>query len=158
MNWYNIFYWLTVADSVKSFFDVFSNIFTILSVVSLIIMIFMIIAVNDSTNSEESVTSIKWWLSCFRRIWIWCMVMLFITWAGYVFTPSKKDAMVIIAGGAVGNFITKDTSARQIPAEIMTLLRDKIRSEIREVNADTVTDTLASKSKEELIDLIKNKK
>lgn len=33
MNYYSVFYWLTVADGVKSVFDTFSNIFTFLSVI-----------------------------------------------------------------------------------------------------------------------------
>ena len=92
------------------------------------------------------------------RATTWFMIIALAMWTGYIFTPTKKDALLIVAGGAVGNFITKDTSAKQIPSEVMTLLRDKIRAEIKDIHVEGFKDTLMEKSKEELIEMYKNKK
>ncbi len=86
------------------------------------------------------------------------LLLALITWIGYVFIPSKKDCYVIVAGGAVGSFIQSDSAAKKIPTEALQLLRDKIREESANISISGVTDTLANKSKEELIKLIKDKK
>lgn len=162
MNWYKIFYWISVADGVKGFFDVFSNIATWILVISFIIYIILIFCRLSEASTYGRDTndykSLDVTVKGFSKIFYVFLVLSFITWMGYVFVPTKKDALVIVAGGAVGNFITKDTSAKQIPSEVMTLLRDKIRSEIKEVHVvDAITDTLAGKTKEELIEMIKDK-
>lgn len=162
MNWYSIFYWITVADGIKDFFDAFSDLFSWGAVIAIIVTIFVIVYSNDKNQNftESDEQSNKYWITFWRRTAIWFSLLAFITWGGYVFTPTKKDALLIVAGGAVGQFITTDSSAKQIPAEAMTLLRTKIRSEIMELNNPiaSVTDTLQEKSKEELIELLKNKK
>jgi hypothetical protein len=164
MSWYSIFYWITVADGVKSFFDVASNIFSWAAVVTLIIFILLTVAYGDERSNrivregDDEDNSWKYWIDAVRKIMIWTAVLSTITWMGYIFCPSKKDALIIVAGGAVGEFIVSDSSARQIPSEVMTLLRDKIRSEIKEVKlTDQIRDTLQDKTKEELIELLKNK-
>lgn len=162
MNWYSIFYWITVADGVKDFFDAFSDLFSWGAVVCLALTILCIAIINDKhqVHTEQDHASLLYWITFWRRSTLWLLLLAFITWGGYVFTPTKKDALLIVAGGAVGQFITTDSSAKQIPAEAMTLLRTKIRSEIIELNnpVASLTDTLQEKSKEELIELLKNKK
>lgn len=160
MNWYEIFYWVTVADGAKDFFDTFSNVFTWGFIISTVIMIILIGLHLDTTQgkTEETERSDRFWIKFFRNISIWLAILSTITWAGYVFIPSKKDALTIIAGGAVGQFITTDSSAKQIPSEVMLLLRSKIKSEINSLNGTIVADTLAQKSKEELIQMIQQSK
>ena len=163
-NWYMIFYWLSVADGVKNFFDVFSNIFTVLAVITVIFMIVMLVINGDSSQSryEDNQKSIKYWLTFSRRSFLWCLVFSMITWAGFVMVPSKKDCYVIVAGGAVGNFIQSDSAAKKIPTEALQLLRDKMRQESKDLSlksiTDAVSDTLKDKSKEELIEIVKNQK
>lgn len=162
MNWYKVFYWLTVADGVKGFFDTFSNIFTTFAVLTLIVYIILIGCRLDKTGgpiSEDDKKSLNFWIRRFGTFfWISAITSLFL-WAGYVFTPTKKDALIIIAGGAVGNFITHDTSARQLPAEVMNMLRAKVSAEIRDANmSEVLGDTLKNKTKEELMEIIKTKK
>lgn len=160
MSWYSIFYWITVADGVRKFFDVASNLATwALGVSGALWFILLLVLKNDDTLSEADekniISSVKTAAKT-TRVALWLALLL---WIGYVFMPSKRDALTIVAGGAVGNFITKDTAAKQIPSEVMTLLRDKLRSEIKEIHiTDQIKDSLASKTKEELIEMIKNKK
>lgn len=159
MSWYSIFYWITVADGVKDFFDTFSNIFTFLTIMSFIALAIAVIYRNSETREgDDKRVSANFWLKNFRKLFIWCFTFAVLTWAGYVFCPNKRDALIIVAGGAVGEFIASDSSAKQIPSEVMTLLRDKIRSEIKEVKlTDQIRDTLQDKTREELIELLKNK-
>lgn len=161
MNWYKIFYWVMVADGVKSFFNTSSTIFTWFSVIFL--LAFIVTCFTYGAGKSEGMTDgdekqYKYWINALRRLTIWTTILCLFTWMGYVFCPSKKDAVVIIAGGAVGNFITSDSSAKQIPAELTLLVREKMRSEIEDLKTDVIGDTLAAKSKEELIELLKQKK
>lgn len=162
MNWYKIFYWVTVADGVKEFFDVISNVFLIFSIIAFIAYFItwaMYRSYNDISETEdpECRRQGRYWVNLVRKTFIWCFTLMTITWSLYVFCPSKKDAVMIIAGGAVGNFITSDSSAKQIPAELTLLIREKMRSEIQDLQSDLSVDTLTSKSKEELIELLKKK-
>jgi hypothetical protein len=156
MNWYQIFYWVTVADSVKLFFEAFAWIFTSVFIASCIGYFF---CTNAESESKGTSYEAAWgiWTKAWKRIWTATIVLMPIFWAGNIFCPSKKDAIVIIAGGAVGNFVTSDSSARQIPAELTLLIREKMRSEIEELREDISPDTLKDKTKEELIELLKRK-
>lgn len=160
INWYKIFYYISMADGVKHFFDVFSGWFTGFSIISGIAMLIMYITINATDNYDNTERTLKM-KTIFRPtsyFFYFSFVMCLITWFGYVALPNKKDSMVIIAGGAVGTFITSDSSARQLPSEALLLLRTKMRSEISELTTETVKDTLQELSKEELIKLLKDKK
>ena len=160
MNWYLLFYWLTVADGIKSFFDVASNIFTGFAIVSFAVFIISWWAYVDlkSNKDEENdtVKSAKTWLKNSRASFIVFLIFAMLTWTGYVAIPSKKDALIIIAGGAVGNFITSDSSARVLPAEVMNLLREKVKTEIHELKLEQIiSKTPEEMTKEELLEYIK---
>ena len=89
----NLFYWLTVADNAKLFFGWFIALFTIISVVSLLCVIgFRLDEGNDSDN-------VKFWTPWAR----WSVPFMILFWALYIFTPSKKDSLLIIAGGGAMN-------------------------------------------------------
>lgn len=96
------------------------------------------------------------------------LILALITWTGYVVVPTKKDCLLIIAGGAVGNFMTTDTSAKQLPADVTKFLHMSLQNEIKNVNDDVkrelgvqtkkekIIDNLKDLSKEELIDYLKS--
>jgi hypothetical protein len=169
MNYYAVFYWLTVADAVKKFFDASSNIFTTICVAAFAAVVVSAIgkSISISNNNvktieeEKTHPEVRSW-GIFRmfslRIFYIMLSLSLLTWAGYVFVPSKRDCYIIVAGGAVGNFISSDSSAKKIPTEALQLLRDKIREESASINIKGGADTLAHKSKEELIKLIQEKK
>lgn len=159
MNYYWLFYLLTVADGLKSFFDVFSNICTWFAVISLVIFVLLIFLSKDPQNSDDDTQkSFRFWIGKFRSIFLTLSVFTILTWFGYVAVPTKKDAIIIIAGGAVGNYLSSDSNAKQLPSEIFGLLRAKIKEEIAEASSDTVKDTLEAMTKEQLIQLVKDKK
>lgn len=170
-NWYQIFYWLTVADGVKQFFDVASSVFQVFTIISFILLLGCSwgVAYNisdsyiETKEDEDKDPDIRAWKRIrltIAGIFYTSLILCVITWIGYVVVPSKKDALIIIAGGAVGNFVTKDSSAKQIPSEVMLLLRTKIKQEIKETSLKEVVngevDTLKNKTPEQLREIIKN--
>jgi hypothetical protein len=99
MNWYNVFYWLTVSDGIKSFFDVTSNIFTTLAIISLICVIVanigkaVTISDKGTKNTEEDniepdVRGFDMFKKFSTRIFYPFLIISIITWFGYVATPS----------------------------------------------------------------------
>lgn len=165
-NWYSIFYWLTVADSIKTNLGIIAIITLIITLISLIGLFLSTnaLAQNQVDREQENVEAKEWrvWVKAWRTSFISALIICFITGFLWMFAPTKKDALIIIAGGAVGNFITQDTSARALPSDVMNLLRVKIKEEINEVSLkEALTnekDTLKDKSKEELLQILKNKK
>lgn len=163
MNYYNVFYWLTVADGVKSVFDTFSNLFTFFTVISLILYVVMI-GVNIEyvpKASEEDKKSIHFWHRfAARTFWI-SFTLCFVTWLGWVMTPTKKDCLMIVAGGAVGNFITQDSSAKALPADITRYLHLSLNKEIEDLSKETQSDIkkelgIKQTPKEEFVDKVKS--
>jgi heme/copper-type cytochrome/quinol oxidase subunit 2 len=178
-NWYSIFYWLTVSDGVKSVFDTTSNIFTWFSVILFICYCVAIIGCACTISSrnlqnkeeEDNDSVLRSWRYFKKYVTIpfyAFTVLAIITWTGYVATPSKKDCLMIIAGGAVGNFITTDSSAKQLPANVMAYLNLNLKDEILKLQTptesnekpktkkDDLLDKAASLSKDELIKYLKN--
>jgi len=160
MSWYRIFYWVTIADGVKNFFDKVSNVTLTFSIIFFIVywIVFAIYNDNTVTRDEEDEKSFKYWMKTIKTTFFWFFSICLVTWTLYVFTPSKKDALLIIAGGSVGNFITSDSSAKEIPYELTLLVREKLKGEIQDIKKSTISeiaDTLKEKSKEELIEMIR---
>src|ERR1700755_1723722 len=111
MNWFSLFYWMTVADGFKEALGVFSNIFIAFSVISFIIFVVMVFySISDEFGQmdESDKNSFKYLLKCCRRFFWYSAILMVLTELGWILTPSKKDALIIIAGGAVGNFVTND--------------------------------------------------
>lgn len=175
MNWYKLFYLMTMADRLQDFFDTISNIFTTMAVVSLIAFVIATIGYSirrSDTSAEHDKLhlddELQAWIM-FKKTTIWflsfCIPIAVATWFLWIATPSKKDALLIVAGGAVGTFITTDSSAQKLPSDITNFLRLKIQAEANELNMESLLDevvpkkdTLKEMSKEELINLIKKQK
>jgi hypothetical protein len=174
MNYFSVFYWLTVADGVKNVFDTFSNIFTLFTVLSLLIYLFIIgIGIDQKTNGkEEDYKDTLLWRKLIGRFYWISQIICIITWLGYVFTPTKKDCLLIVAGGSVGNFITNDSSAKSIPSDITKFLHLSLNKEIDDLSKDVKTDIrkelgvqtpkdklldgIGKMTKEQIIEYIKN--
>ena len=83
-----------------------------------------------------------------------------------MFTPNRQDMLLIIAGGSVGEFVTSDENAKEIPSDVARFLRKEILEATADMNdpeavkealgLEAEVDTLKDMSKEELIKLIKN--
>lgn len=141
MNYYSVFYWLTVADGVKEVFDTFSNIFTFLTVIAFIVYAILIgVSIDSKVSKKDDYEEVMRWRKFVGRFYWTCQIICIITWLGWVFTPTKKDCMLIVAGGAVGNFITTDTSSKAIPADITRFLHLSLNKEIDDLQKEVKTD------------------
>jgi len=165
-NWYSIFYWLTVSDGIKSALNPLIIIFSFVSAISLVGYFissgYLASELNSGYKNERDAASWGVWVRTWKNTFFTGIFILLLSTFAYVLIPSKKDALIIIAGGTVGNFVTQDSSARKIPAEVMNLLRVKIKEEINETTIreaiEGQTDTLKNKSKAELLEILKSKK
>jgi hypothetical protein len=147
-SWYKIFYWMTVADGIKSFFDHASNIFTTFTIISLILLVIASIgkasniSQNNLSSDEEDKTDadVRSWEK-FRlytsKFFYTCLTLALLTWMGYAFTPTKKDALFIVAGGAAATFVTTDSSAKHLPSDLTNYLHVAIQEQTKNLTDDT---------------------
>jgi hypothetical protein len=152
MDYTKIFYWLTVADSAKTVFLWMLIIFGIIVIIS---TIFNFVAASE--NDEKSRT--------LARQWMWRTYPFFLTFLMlHVLIPSKKDSLLIIAGGQTLNFLTTDKSSKQIPAELSGFVLTELKNMAKEASVDLniasqkekVLEKAKSMSSEELLQTIKN--
>lgn len=133
MNYTKLFYWLTVADNAKAFFIVFIIIFTIVSFISVIAYF-----INGGEKDYDS--------QKMSRKWVWYSVpFMILFWSLYIFTPDKKDALLIVAGGQTMNFLTTDSTAKQVPHEVLNFVVAELRSMASEAKVDIDVNTQKSR-------------
>jgi cytochrome bd-type quinol oxidase subunit 2 len=143
MNYTSLFYWLTVADNARTLFIWGIVLFTILSVIA-IASLFIMGVDEEDLNSDTRVLARKWaWRS---------VPFMFLFWSLFIFTPSKKDALLIVAGGQTMNFLTTDKSAKQIPHELSAF----VVTELKNMAADAKVDLNIKDKKEKILDEAKN--
>jgi len=146
-NWYELFYWITRADSVKQFFDTTSTLFTWFTAIFFIAVIVSSIGAansvseRNSRSEEEDKTDpdIRAWRTAKKYFSICFYVFLplaMITWFGYVAVPTKKEALLIVAGGGTMQFLTTDSSARKIPHEMSTFVVTELKSMAESAKVD----------------------
>ena len=142
MNYTSLFYWLTVADNAKTMFVVFILIFTAIAVVST--AAFFLNMDDDSESEENRKTATHW-------MW-WSFPFAIIFWSLFIFTPSKKDALLIVAGGQTLNYLTNDSTAKQIPHELTTF----VVSELKNMASDAKVNLNINNQKEKILNEAKN--
>ncbi len=156
VNYYKIFYWITVADSVKNFLFIMSIIFAVIAGLSFIGGLWSSTEMSSEITSNETQNRDykQWevWQKHWRRIFNWTIVPAIIFIGAYIFTPSKKDCLLIVTGGAVGNFVTSDSSSRAIPAEMTKYLHLALKEKISDLNSETRVELGLQTSKEKFID------
>lgn len=149
INYTKLFYWITVADNAKVMFKTFLIIFTLIVIISTIVWFFANMCDEDDTRARK---------------WIfWSTPIMIIFWSLFIFTPSKKDALFIVAGGGAINYFTTDSTAKQIPAEFSNFVLTQIKSMSQDVNIDIDVKTAKEKviesakqmTAEELLEKIK---
>lgn len=182
VNWYKVFYFMALSDGIKGFFDSTSNIFTTTAVIAFIVLVIATIGrsyvVSENrleTNEEENkdADSRSWerlrkYTS--RIFWVSLGLAIF-TWLGYVFVPTKKDCLFIVAGGAAASFVNSDSSIKALPADLTKYVHLSLKEKISELtdderkevglttHEDSVKSSLINKvedlTKDEIIDQIK---
>ena len=141
MNWYKVFYWLTVADNAKVFFSVFMIIFTIFCIISTIWFVVDRSGHDLSAPKNSGAERAKKWM------W-WCYPFAILFWGLYIFTPQKKDALLIIAGGGTMEFLTNDSTAKRIPHEMSAF----VLTELQNMAADAKVSLGINNQKDKILD------
>lgn len=148
MNYMKLFYWLTVADNAKTFFAWFIAIFTIIAALSTIGYF-----INSYTSHEDKQTAEDKVSQRIARHWMfWSYPFMVLFWALYVFTPNKRDALLIVAGGGTMNFLTTDSTAKQIPHELSSF----VVTELKNMAQSAKVDLNIKDQKEKILDEAKN--
>ncbi len=151
MNYTELFYWLTVADNARLLFKWGAGIFTFVALVSTAVNIIC------RLDNEDNAASIA-------RNWIkWSYPFMFLWWALLIFTPSKKDALLIVAGGQTMNFLTTDSTAKQIPHELSNFVVTELKNMASEAQVDLnikdqkqkILDEAQNMSSKELVEKMK---
>jgi hypothetical protein len=124
MNYTKLFYWLTVADNAKGLFLTFIWIFTIISVIATCLY------VNAGMEEEDETQKM-----CRKWMW-WSYPFMILFWSLYIFTPSKKDALLIVAGGQTLNFLTTDSASKQIPHELSSFVVTQLKNMAENAKVD----------------------
>lgn len=141
MDYTKLFYWLTVADNARVMFIVFTVIFTAVSLFST----FGYLVRKMEGEDEEDCKNIRKWM-----FWSYPFMILF--WGLTIFTPSKRDALFIVGGGQVVNFLTTDSTTKQIPHELSNF----IVSELKTMAKDAEVEYAAEETKERLVEKAKS--
>jgi len=138
MNYYRIFYWCTIADNAKLFFITFATVLSIIGAIT------MLINLGAFDHDDEDRKIARRWV-----FWSWPLMILF--WAFWVFTPDKKDALLIVAGGGALNYLTTDSTAKAIPKELSTF----VLSELKNMSSAAKVEIDVRTTKEKVLDDVK---
>jgi len=157
MNWYSIFYWLTVADSVKSVLYVFGTLMAGFCVVCFLVFAFSRDSDDWTAAPGGSAERAKKWL------W-WSLPFTMFLWIAWAALPTKRDSLLIIAGGGSLEFLTTDTIGKQLPGELSNFVLTELKSMSKEAQVelnissqkDKVIESAKQMTSAELLEKIKN--
>ena len=124
MNYTTLFYWLTVADNAKLFFGCFAMIFIIIFIITNIVRVYVTI---DSPGYPDK----EFYTKCNKWTWFSTPFMLLFL-SLWIFTPNKRDALLIVAGGSTMNFLTQDSTSKKIPHELSNFILTEIKNMAQE--------------------------
>lgn len=145
MDYSKLFYWLTVADNARNLFLAFGIIFSVICTIATIWFIVDRNSYDMSTQDGSAAERAKKWM------W-WGYPFMIFFWFSWVLTPSKKDALLIVAGGQTMNFLTTDSTAKQIPHELTHF----VVTELKNMAAEAQVDLNIKDQKQKLLDEAKN--
>lgn len=157
MSWYTLFYLFTVLDKLANAFMTGAVICTIGFVILSIVYF-----VNKDRLTGHNRSDGEHWLKVIKWPHRTSIILGIIFWLLIILTPTRKDMIIIIAGGAVGEFVTSDSSAQKLPADITRFLRGEILKATAElsdeakqsIGIETEADRIKKLSKEELEKLV----
>jgi hypothetical protein len=153
MNYTKLFYWLTVADNAKIFFGWFAILFTLIFIIVTLVRIFNTLEGDGSEEFYDKCNKWTWYSTPF--------MLLFLTL--WIFTPNKRDALLIVAGGSTMNFLTQDSTVKQLPHELSSYLVTEIKNMAEETklelnindNKQKILDEAKQLTAEQLIERLK---
>lgn len=144
INWYQVFYWISIADNVKLIF----------AILSIVLGIYFIGASVAALGMFD--TNFSRWENGTKRVFYIFTPMLFLSLILWTFTPSKKNMMLIVAGGSIGNFVSNDSSSKAIPAELTKYVRNFLKKESSDLDYETKVELGVETPKENLLNKVKD--
>jgi hypothetical protein len=160
MDYTKLFYLLTVADNAKALFTTIIIIFTIVSAVSTITYF-----ISSHTERAGGQTDDDKENQAMARKWMWwCYPITILFWSLQIAIPSKRDALLIVAGGQTLNFLSTDESSKKIPEKLSSFILLEIENMAEEAKVDLniskkkkdITESVKSLTTEELIKQLKD--
>lgn len=125
MSNYSKLYWLTRLDNINDFFHILIAAGIILFFILGFYRLFSFLLENEYE----------------KKPWIWFMTssFLFLGVIGNVLTPTKNEAIFIIAGGKVMDFAQNDSSLNKIPEQATKMLSSWMDKEINKSENNIVS-------------------
>lgn len=147
MNFYRLFYLMSIADRLSSTLLIFSIVVIIFTI---ILLVFKLCAKDNSDEGKffKKFVFFKW------------TILSFFLLLSYILIPSKKDCILIIAGGSIGEFVASDSTSRQIPHDVINFVSLELKKAAEEAKVEIKGLTekkLEDMSKEELLEKLKEK-
>jgi hypothetical protein len=105
------------------------TVFTIIAIISTLWFLFDRSGEDLSCEDNKGAERAKKWM------W-WSYPLMIVFWSLYVFTPNKKDALLIVAGGQTMQFLTTDSTAKQIPHDVLNFVSAELRSMAKDAEVD----------------------
>ena len=157
MNYTGLFYWLIVADNARIFFGWAVALFMLVILICIIAKVIISTSISYYGDSgvierkdDHTVTN-KY---LFRSI-PWAMLF----WLLLIFTPTKRDALLIVAGGQTLNYLTTDSTAQKIPHEMTDFIVTELKSMAEEAKVEIMENKIekdAISTKQRIINETKN--
>jgi hypothetical protein len=116
-------YWLTRLDGIES---VLMTISLVSGILLLIAFVFTI--VSDVMNDDDGMVGVKKWA---KRLGLTFFISLMIN----AFTPSRDEAIFIMAGGKTLDFAAQDSSLQAIPAQTTLMISKFLEQQIEEIES-----------------------
>lgn len=122
MNNYFKIYWLTRLDNIQGIFLAASIILSLLFIINFF---------SRYIDYDEEYLLFK---KLYQRIIILTLAILVIITANLI--PSKKEAIIILAGGKTMDFVQSDTSLSKIPSQATTIISSYLDKAIKEIKRE----------------------
>lgn len=148
MNWYWIFYLLTIVENFTTAL-LATWIVAMLSAVT-----FFVVWLTNKHNVIEGYEKHKngyiLWEKLGYKIFKNSLIIFITTLMLFLFIPSRTGVMLIIAGGAIGEFVTSNEDVKEIPAELATWFKAQIEVEVQELRNLPIKESIKDMTREEL--------
>lgn len=141
MDYTNLFYWLVVADNAKTFFGFFASFFCIVFIVTQIVRVFALLenGYDVSLKTLKAINTWTWYSTPF-------MILFLALW---IFTPTKKDSLLIVAGGGALNYLSQDSTAKQIPKQMTNFIVTELQTMAKENQVELGLQSIKQKTIDE---------
>lgn len=116
MNYYTLFYLIGVLDKLA---EVLLALVTIFGFLTVIMIIVKLIAWSENDIKPAVLKAIKRY---FKLSIIGFAVFLIF----YTVTPSKKDVLLIVAGGSIAEFVENNETAKELPNDVIEYFKREL--------------------------------